>query len=46
MPLPTPDKTESREKFVSRCMSDPESKREFRDRDQRLAMCLNQYRRK
>jgi hypothetical protein len=41
MPLPRPQKDETRNKFVSRCMSDPKSKKEFSNSPERLAMCLS-----
>ena len=41
MPLPRPQKDETRNKFISRCMSDPKSKKEFTNSPQRLAMCLS-----
>ena len=42
MPLPRKGKKESKDEFVSRCMSDPKVKNEFPDNDQRLAVCNNQ----
>ena len=44
--MPTPRKNERRNDFVSRCMSDEESKRDFPRRDQRLAFCNSQFDRK
>tara|TARA_B100002019_G_C21274915_1_gene604879 strand:+ start:9444 stop:10091 length:648 start_codon:yes stop_codon:yes gene_type:complete len=41
MPLPQRRSEEKRDKFVSRCMSDKKSKKEFPDSSQRLAMCLS-----
>ena len=40
MPIPTPNKNESNEEFVERCMSD-ETMQEY-DNDQRLAICESQ----
>ena len=42
MPLPRKGKKESKDEFVSRCMSDPKVKNEFPDNDQRFAVCNNQ----
>lgn len=42
MPLPTPHSGEQRNEFVRRCMSDPQSKRDFPDRQRRLAVCFRQ----
>jgi hypothetical protein len=41
MPLPNRGDDESRENFVSRCMSDDKTSKEFPDRDQRLAVCMS-----
>lgn len=41
MPLPSRREDESRENFVSRCMSDPKVSKEFPDRDQKLAVCMS-----
>lgn len=43
MPIPTPGKTESRETFVSRCMT--ALKDDYQDQDQRLAVCFSAWRR-
>ncbi len=40
MPLPNRREDESRENFVSRCMTDTKIQEEFSDRDQRLAVCM------
>ena len=42
MPLPKKGKKESKDAFISRCMSDPKTKSEFPDSDQRMAVCNNQ----
>jgi len=42
MPLPKKRKSEDRSKFMKRCMSSDVMKREFSDRDQRVAVCLRQ----
>jgi hypothetical protein len=44
MPLPNPGKDEAQEAFVSRCMANPDMKREYKDVKQRGAVCLNQWR--
>ncbi|MHA2401522.1 MAG: DUF5824 family protein [Candidatus Kariarchaeaceae archaeon] len=41
MPLPSRREDESRENFVSRCMSDPKVSKEFPSRDQKLAVCMS-----
>jgi len=46
MPLPTPKKGESRKDFINRCMKDEVMKREYKDRNQRFAICNSQYDRK
>ena len=40
MPLPKHKSGEDRNKFVSRCMSDPKAKQEFPDTKQRIAYCI------
>mgnify|MGYP003142379799 FL=1 len=40
MPLPKRRDDESRENFMSRCMSNKDSKKEFPDSKQRVAVCL------
>jgi hypothetical protein len=42
MPLPVPRKGESKDAFVTRCMGDEVAKADFKDVDQRLAVCLKQ----
>jgi hypothetical protein len=44
MPLPNPGKDEKQDAFVSRCMENPSMKREYQDVKQRVAVCLNQWR--
>jgi len=41
MPMPKPKDDESKEDFVSRCMSDEVMKSEYEDNDQRLAICYD-----
>ena len=40
MPLPKQKPGENRQQFVSRCMSDPKSKEEFKDTKQRISYCV------
>ena len=44
MPLPKKTPTETREKFMERCMSDEVMKREYTDKKQRIAICAYQWR--
>ena len=44
MPIPNKRKDEDSKKFVSRCMSNPEMKKEYKDSEQRVAICLQQSR--
>jgi len=39
MPLPTRRKGEKKQAFISRCMGDPVTNREFPDQKQRAAIC-------
>ena len=41
MPLPNKKSKESKQEFVSRCMSDTKIKKEFPDSSKRLAICLS-----
>lgn len=43
MPLPKPQKKESKDDFISRCMGDSLMNVEYPDRSQRYAICLNQW---
>lgn len=43
MPLPTPNQGETRDDFISRCMSDETIQADFDDQDQRLAVCNRQW---
>lgn len=43
MPLPKPTESESRQKFVSRCMGDSVMRTEYSNQDQRAAICYNLY---
>jgi len=46
MPLPIKRKNESKDDFISRCMSSEVMQREFPKRKQRLAICYKQWRNK
>jgi hypothetical protein len=46
MPLPTPNKGEDKDKFISRCMSNGVMKKEFPEQEQRVAVCHSQWRKK
>lgn len=45
MPMPEPEQDENKDEFIKRCMSDGTMKREYGDREQRLAVCNRQWRR-
>ena len=45
MPLPKPQDNESRNDFVNRCLEDDDAKKEFPTEKQRLAVCLNLFKR-
>ena len=42
MPIPSRNKDEDRQKFISRCMSDETMKKDYNDTKQRIAVCLGQ----
>lgn len=44
MPIPTPKKNEKRNEFIQRCITDPVMVKEFKNTDQRLAICAKVYR--
>jgi hypothetical protein len=44
MPIPNKRKDEDSKKFVSRCMSDPVMKKDYKDSQQRVAICLQESR--
>ena len=46
MPLPKPNKGEDRKSFMSRCMADTIMIKEYKNTDQRLAICSVQFRKK
>jgi len=43
MPLPKPRPNETQQAFISRCMVDPNIRKENDTQDQRLAVCYNQW---
>ena len=43
MPLPKPKATETQKEFTQRCMLDPNMRTEFKDKDQRFAVCSQIY---
>lgn len=43
LPLPKPEEDESKQEFMERCMSDNTMRKEFKDKDQRNAVCLVQW---
>ena len=46
MPLPTKQKEESRKEFMSRCMGDGMMNTEFKEPQQRAAVCNSQFERR
>lgn len=42
MPIPTRQKNEQRDRFISRCMANGTMRREYPDQQQRLAVCNRQ----
>jgi hypothetical protein len=42
MPIPSRNKDEDRQEFISRCMSDEVMKKDYNDTKQRIAVCLGQ----
>jgi len=43
MPIPKPNKDESKKEFVQRCMVDDVMVKEYDNTDQRLAVCSSTY---
>jgi hypothetical protein len=43
MPIPKPNKDETKKDFVMRCMVDDVMVREYKDTDQRLAVCSSTF---
>lgn len=46
MPIPTPKRNEDRKQFMARCMADPIMIKEYKNTDQRLAVCAVQFKKK
>jgi hypothetical protein len=46
MPIPTPKRNEDRKQFMARCMADPIMIKEYKNTDQRLAICAVQFKKK
>ena len=46
MPIPISKPTEEGKEVIVRCMSDPVMGKEYKNKDQRLAICAVQYRKK
>tara|TARA_Y100000401_G_C8326015_1_gene228338 strand:+ start:2366 stop:2506 length:141 start_codon:yes stop_codon:yes gene_type:complete len=46
MPLPKPKANEDQKTFMNRCVNDTIVKKEFKDQDQAIAICYNQWRKK
>jgi len=44
MPLPKPKKNEKRKDFINRCVNDINIKNEFKNINQRIAVCNSQWR--
>lgn len=43
MPLPKPNKSETKQEFIDRCMADETMKKEYQDEKQRYAVCQSQW---
>ena len=41
MPIPSPENKENKQKFLQRCMSSDVMKKEYPNKDQRVAVCIN-----
>jgi len=46
MPIPSPDKGDSKKKFLERCMANPTMNKEFKDSSQRYAVCQTKWKEK
>jgi len=46
MPIPTPQKDETKQEFIERCMSNDTMVKEYPNKGQRYAICLTQWRNK
>ena len=43
MPLPKPNKTEKRNEFITRCVQSDVMQSEYKNNEQRVAICNKQY---
>ncbi len=43
MPIPKPTEGENQKEFIARCMSNEVMVREYKDNEQRLAICFSQW---
>ena len=43
MPLPKPNPNEPKETWTARCMADSTMRRDFKPRNQRMAVCQSQW---
>ena len=43
MPIPKPTPTETEKEFLQRCMTDPTMVSEYKNTDQRYAICSRNY---
>ena len=43
MPIPSPNKGEGKDKFMSRCMGNPTMNKEYSDNKQRYAVCQSKW---
>lgn len=43
MPIPKPTASENKKQFIIRCMADPVMVKEYKNKDQRLAICSTQF---
>lgn len=43
MPLPMPRKDQTKKEFLDACMANPTMKRDFKNREQRFAVCNAQW---
>ena len=46
MPIPTPKRNENRKEFMTRCMANPIMIKEYKNTEQRLAVCAVKFREK
>lgn len=46
MPMPKPRKDEDKDVFLSRCMADETMRKDYKETDQRYAVCQSQWSRK